>query len=139
MIVKKVKVIPQDVSTLRQAFQQRKREYDALRATAEWSGAVLHAGVLLELALKIAICKNMDVTHLPRVFQVHDLDFLLYCSGLLNTLQADPDLLRNFGIVATRWTLELRYEGTVITQTQSEEIHNALFDLTGGVLTFLNP
>jgi accessory colonization factor AcfC len=70
-----VKVITQDVATLRQAFQQRKREYDALRTAGEWAGAVLHAGILVELALKIAICKNMNVTHLPRVYQVHDLDF----------------------------------------------------------------
>ncbi|MDZ7292242.1 MAG: hypothetical protein ONB44_15950 [candidate division KSB1 bacterium] len=134
-----VKVITQDVATLRQAFQQRKREYDALRAAEEWAGAVMHAGMLLELALKIAVCKNMNVTHLPRVFQVHDLDFLLYCSGSLNILQANPDLLRNFGIIATRWSMELRYEGPVITQAKSDEIHNALFDSVSGVLTLLNP
>ncbi len=134
-----VKVITQDVATLRQAFQQRKREYDALRAAGEWAGAVLHAGVLVELALKIPICKNMNVTYLPRVYQVHDLDFLLYCSGLLNALQGNPDLLRNFGIVTTRWSMELRYEGPVITQAKSNEIHNALFDSASGVPTFLNP
>jgi len=132
------KVIAEDVATLRQAYQLRKREYDALRAAGEWSGAVMHAGTLVELALKIAICKNMDVTHLPKAFQVHDLDYLLYCTGLQNAFLNNPELLRNFTVGTTRWSMEMRYKGAITTQRKAEKIHQALFDPTNGVLTFLS-
>lgn len=132
------KVIAQDIATLRQAYQLRQREYEALRAAGEWAGAVMHAGMLLELALKIAICKNMDVSHLPKVFQIHDLKLLLYCSGLRNAVMNNPDLKRNFGVIATRWTMDLRYKSTAILKQNFDEVHQALFDASTGILTFLS-
>ena len=132
------KLIPQDVTTLREAFEQRKREYEALRGSGEWSGAVLYAGTLLELALKIAACGSLRVAHLPKVFQVHDLDFLSYCSGLHDHLTGNPNVYRNFGVVQTRWSMELRYEGSVMNEGDADEIHQALFDSQDGVLTFIS-
>ncbi len=76
-----LKFIEQNAKTLLQAYEERKAEYEALRATNRWSGAILYAGTLLELALKLAICKLLGVANLPAIFQVHDLDLLLYCSG----------------------------------------------------------
>ena len=132
------KVIAEDVATLRQAYQLRQREYEAMRAAGQWSGAVMHAGMLVELTLKIAICKNMDVPHLPRVFQIHDLELLLYSSGLRNIVMNNPDLQRNFGIIATRWSMELRYKGDAIVKQNFDEVDQALFDPSTGLLTFFS-
>jgi len=132
------KVIAQDIATLRQAYQLRQREYEALRAAGEWAGAVMHAGILLELALKIAICKNMDVSHLPKAFQIHDLKLLLYCSGLKNTFLNNAKLYQNFRKIATDWSMELRYKGAVVTAQDADNFHQALFHSSDGVLTFLS-
>jgi len=132
------KLIKEDATTLREAYRLRKREYEALCSAAEWSGAVLHAGMLLELALKIAICQNMDVTNLPQAFQIHDLGVLLYCSGLRNKIINNSDLQRNFGIIESRWSMELRYKGATMAKQDSDEVHQALFDPSSGVLTFLS-
>ncbi len=115
----------------------RKEEYEALYSAGKWQGAVVQAGFLLELALKIAICKNIDEQNLPRIFQVHDLELLLYCSGLRQTFESKPELQRNFTVVLTNWSPELRYERAVITQKKSNEVHQALFDSSHGLLTFL--
>jgi hypothetical protein len=133
-----IKLISQDVTKLRQAYQTRKREYEVLRTAGEFSGAVLHAGVLLELALKIAICKQLDVAHLPRTFQVHDLEYLLYCSGFHRAIMNDPDLIGNFKLIVTKWSMELRYEGAIISQQDADECHQALFNQTDGLLVFLS-
>jgi hypothetical protein len=132
------KIIAEDITTLRQAYQLRQREYEALRAAGEWAGAIMHAGILLELALKIAICKNMDVTNLPKAFQIHDLKLLLYCTGLRNTVMNNPELQRNFGVIATHWTMDLRYKGAVVMKQYFDEVHQALFDPSTGILTFLS-
>lgn len=133
-----IKIIPQNISMLQEAYQMRMEEYQVLRSAEKWQGAVLQAGFLLELALKIAICKNLDEPNLPRIFQFHDLELLLYCSGLRKTFRSNPNLHRNFTIVLSNWSLDLRYERRVITKTKSEEVHQALFDSTYGVLTFLS-
>ncbi len=65
-----LKFIQQDATTLRDAYQKRKAEYDALRAAGRWSGAVLHGGPLLELAFKLVMCKHLGITNLPTIFQV---------------------------------------------------------------------
>ena len=131
------KLIKEDVTTLHQAYQLRGREYNALRSAGEWAGAVMHAGILLELALKIAICKNMDAIRLPKAFQVHELEFLLYCSGLEKSFKNNANLYDNFNLIADKWSIDLRYKGATVNQQDSDDFHQALFDTSNGVLTFL--
>ncbi|MEK7728041.1 MAG: hypothetical protein AAB354_06465 [candidate division KSB1 bacterium] len=132
-----VKFISQDLATLHEALQMRKEEYEALYSAGKWQGAVVQAGFLLELALKIAICKNLGEQNLPRIFQVHDLELLLFCSGLGQTFKSKPALQRNFTVVLTNWSPELRYEKSLITKKKSDDVHQALFDPSHGLLTFL--
>jgi hypothetical protein len=44
--------IKQDMATLEEAFTMRKEEYEILHSAGKWQGAVLHAGFVVELALK---------------------------------------------------------------------------------------
>ncbi len=133
-----LKFIQQDATTLREAFAERKREYDSLRAAGNWSGAILHAGILLEVALKLAICRHLKVSKLPTIFQVHDLELLFYCSGQQNALETNSILQDNFGFILENWSMVLRYEG-VKSQTEADLVDYALFSIPNGVLTFLTP
>lgn len=63
-----LKLIQQDLATLRAACEERKAEYQALRAAGRWAGAVLYAGTLLELALELVISKQPEVSNLPAHF-----------------------------------------------------------------------
>jgi len=65
-----LKFIQQDATTLREAVAERKREYDSLRTAGNWSGAMLHAGILLEVALKLAICKHLKVSDLVKFARI---------------------------------------------------------------------
>ena len=133
-----LKFIQQDATTLREAYEERKAEYDLLRAGGRRSGAILYAGTLLELALKLVICKLLGVSNLPTIFQVHDLDLLLYCSGRFSDFTVGSILHRNFAIIQHRWSMALRYEGAIQTQQGSDDFDRALFDPSQGVITFLS-
>jgi len=133
-----LKFIEQDATTLRNAYQERKAEYDALRAAGKWSGAVLYAGTLLELALKLVISKHMEVTNLPTIFQVHDLELLLCCSGLYARLTTNKLVHENFLLIHKRWSMALRYEGATQTQQDADDFDRALFAPIHGVITFLS-
>jgi len=133
-----LKFIEQDVATLHEAYKERKAEYDALRAAGRWSGAILYAGTLLELALKLVISKHLEVTNLPTIFQVHDLELLLCCSGLRTRLTTDNFLNENFLLIHKRWSMALRYEGATKTQQDVDDFEQALFAPSHGVITFLS-
>ena len=133
-----IKLIQQDAATLLEAYHERKAEYDALRAAERWAGAVLYAGSLLELALKLVLCRHLAVTNLPAIFQVHDLELLLYCSGLYARFSSDDLLNENFLLIQKRWSMALRYEGATKTQRDADEFEQALFAPTHGVITFLS-
>lgn len=133
-----LKFIQQDAETLRKALAERKKEYDSLRATGNWAGAMLHAGILLEVALKLAICRHLHVSKLPIIFQVHDLELLFYCSGRQEALETNPILQSNFGFILENWSMVLRYEGAK-SETEADLVDFALFNVPDGVLTFLTP
>jgi len=105
-----------------------KAEYDALRSAGRWSGAILHAGTLLELALKLVLCRHLKVLKLPTIFQVHDLDLLFYCSGHYVRLMSDTLLQQNFSFIYDNWSMALRYEGAIKAQQDSDAFDVALFD-----------
>jgi len=133
-----LKFIEQDAATLLEAYKERQAEYDALRAAGRWPGAILYAGTLLELALKLALCKLLGVSNLPTIFQVHDLDLLLHCSGQLNRVRSDKPLLENFSFIHDNWSMAIRYEGAVRTQQDSDAFDLALFDPSHGLIIFLS-
>jgi hypothetical protein len=133
-----LKLIEQDATTLRQAYDERKAEYDALRAAGRWSGAILYAGTLLELVLKLVICRHLGVAKLPTFFQVHDLELLLYCSGHWGHFPIGTALETNFSIIHHNWSMALRYEGGTKTQQESDRFDRALFDPSNGVITYLS-
>lgn len=133
-----LKFIQQDVTTLREAYAERKAEYDALRAASRWPGAILYAVTLLELALKLVMCKHLGVSNLPTIFHVHDLDLLLCCSGKESLVGTNPNLRTNFLLIHKRWSMSLRYEGATQTRQDADDFHQALFDSSYGVITFLS-
>ena len=133
-----IKFILQDATTLREAYEARKEEYEALRVAGKWSGAISHGGILLELALKLAICKQIGETKLPTMYQIHDLELLLYCSGLRRSFHSNSNLLLHFDVVKSHWSIDLRYEGSTKTQADSDLVHQALFESSTGVLPFLS-
>jgi hypothetical protein len=133
-----LKFIQQNSATLLEAYKERQAEYDALRAAGRWAGAVLYAGTLLELALKLVMCKHLEVSNLPTIFQVHDLELLLYCSGLYTRLSSDDLLNENFLLIHKRWSMALRYEGTAQTQQDADDFDQALFSPSHGVITFFS-
>jgi len=133
-----LKFIQQDATTLRAAYQERKAEYDALRAAGRWTGAVLYAGTLLELALKLVMCRHLGVTNLPTIFQVHDLDLLLCCSGQQSRFGSGTVLHKNLSRIQDHWAMALRYEGAIKTQQDADDCDKALFDPAHGLIPFLS-
>ena len=133
-----IKFIKQDATVLLAAYNARKEEYEALRATKQWSGAISHAGILLELALKLVICRHIGEKKLPVMYQIHDLELLRYCAGQRNNFLSNPVMQYNFDIVSSRWSTELRYKGAIYAHADSDLVHQALFDSLNGVLTFLS-
>lgn len=132
-----LKLVVQDVATLRLAYEERCLEYDCLRTAGRWAGAVYLSGILVEIAFKIIIGKHMGVSKLPDLFKVHDLELLRYCSGLENSFASSPELHTNFSTIHNAWTIDLRYRGSE-AEIAANDVHKALYEPPDGLLTFLS-
>ena len=71
-----------ELSFLEAAWQDRLADAEALFAAGRNAWAIATALYALEIRLKVLVCKKLDLSDLPRAFEVHDLDGLLLLAGL---------------------------------------------------------
>ena len=90
-------------------IEARKREFAILRSAGEYAGAYHIGGYALELLLKRIICKTLDLDRLPVVFHIHNLEALLFFSGLKRQLDADAALKVEFNEASSQWSERSRY------------------------------
>ena len=76
---------------LRGAFESRYKDYECLRDTKQYAGAVIMGLFAVEILLKCLICKNIREDRLPKVFEEHELQRLLIMAGLRRELEIFPN------------------------------------------------
>ena len=82
---------------------------EALFATGRFASAIAMGVYSLEIHLKVRICKRLNLTALPRAFEIHELDGLLVVSGL----QATRDSAS--AIVQQNWA-RVEYQASLINE-----------------------
>jgi len=119
---------------------------------SDFDGAVYIVGYVLELALKAAICKRLNLSNYPDkgsptvknevadIFRTHDFGILSTFAGLSNDLSlatASSRLLQNWSDL-TSWKPGSRYEplGTY-TRNDAERLIEALEESPDGILTWI--
>jgi hypothetical protein len=126
------------------ALIERLEDVRVLRIGGRLAAAVTNGIYALEIRLKIALCRRIDLDELPKVFQTHDLVGLLYISGLKKQLDR-PE----FAVVRSGWfkivtnTVSydlnlLRYKPSAISVADTDEFFRLLLDSTVGVLTWVS-
>jgi uncharacterized protein (DUF2225 family) len=121
----------------------RLREAEALFAAGHYDGAAYLCGYVVELALKARICRLLGSAAYPDtgknkpVYATHDLDQLLFLSGLQPKLVAGSQLFANWSI-ALPWKPERRYSpvGTFSKQDASD-ILDAIRQPNQGILRWI--
>lgn len=73
-------------SDLHQAAHDRLEDAEVLFDGRRFGSAIAMGLYALEIALKSAICRRLDLDYLPDQFFIHDLDKLLIFSGLSNKI-----------------------------------------------------
>ena len=71
------------------------------------------AGYVVEENLKCAICKTLKISNLPKVFEYHDLESLLFYSGYDRELRDDEIVGPSFLGIDGIWDVEMRYEDPI--------------------------
>jgi hypothetical protein len=72
---------------LEAAWQDRLAEAQSLHAAGHHAGAIAAALYALEIRLKVLVCRKLDLDHLPKAFEIHDLDSLLLLAGLSRRME----------------------------------------------------
>ena len=125
---------------LRRIGDARLRDFDALWKAGEHHSAVYMAGYAVEQYLKCAVCTTLKVKQLPRVFEYHHLESLLFFSGFNDELRADTHVSPSFFGIEGMWNVEMRYEDPASPQYQlfngpfCGKVDKWLNDATTGVI-----
>jgi hypothetical protein len=125
------------------AATERLADAESLLQEGRFASTIVLGLYALEITLKAKICQCLDLTHLPRPFEIHELDELLILTGLSKRLD-EPAAIRvkaNWSSIVTGPAVhvnDLRYmPGAHITQTQGELFLQQLRDHPDGVLPWL--
>jgi hypothetical protein len=131
------------VGDLEIASKDRLKDAEAALKAKRPAAAIVNGLYALEIRLKVAICKRLDLGHLPRAFEIHDLEALLLLAGLRSRL-ADGAAAVTLGhwqaiMLWAREFHELRYKpNRHYKQTQAETFLRQLRDPPYGVLPWLS-
>jgi hypothetical protein len=79
---------------LRVAAADRLLDAEVLLSGGRFASAIVMGTYALEITLKALICKRLDLTALPKAFEIHELNGLLVLSGLQAPLQSAPPLVK---------------------------------------------
>ena len=129
---------------LRGLAHLRLREAEALLQAGLYEGAAYICGYAVESALKARICRLLGVNEYPQnprfraAYAVHDLDQLLYLSGLSSRMkQSSAAQLRNW-MIALAWNPDRRYSARgSFSREEVEEMLEAMGDRGDGVLKWV--
>jgi hypothetical protein len=125
------------VADLQQAAADRLHDADALFAAGRYASAISMGVYSLEIHLKVRICQTLNLTALPRLFEIHELEGLLVMTGL----QAAPHPIRqNWADVAAEADRinEMRYSPSANwSQLKAQTFLQKLRDPPDGVVPWL--
>ena len=125
--------------------EERIREFEALGTAGLYVGAIYVGGYAIEALLKHAICVLLDQAELPMLFHTHNLEILLFYSGLQKKMQAEPEVWEAFGRINSLWLDEknrnlprLRYaDPKSVTAKDCADMAHLLIGQNGGVVPWL--
>ncbi len=110
--------------------ESRLLDADALVQAGRFTAAVYIGGYTVECYLKAAICKTLDLDELPGTFAVHNLEVLLFYSGLNRQIQGHPSAHYAFNKLRDVWSERVRYEDPAkYTKTQAESVINWVIEV----------
>jgi hypothetical protein len=124
----------------------RLKEVKVLFRNHLYDGAKYLSGYVIEAALKARICKILDSDYpetgeIAKSFLTHKFDSLIKLGGLKKSLEDISNSNINFKTnwsLATSWSETFRYKPIgSSSQTEVEDVLNALQDKNDGVLTWI--
>jgi hypothetical protein len=132
------------VTELEEAAAERLLDADILLAGGRHASALAMGLYALEMTLKVAICRRLDLHALPVEFQIHDFEGLLTLTGLSRRIQ-EPEsskVKNHWDFILKRYKSshvnELRYAPSVYTTRQVRDFLHRLKDPSNGVLKWIS-
>ncbi|VTT99872.1 Uncharacterized protein OS=Beggiatoa sp. PS GN=BGP_6287 PE=4 SV=1 [Gemmataceae bacterium] len=130
------------LAELNAAWPDRLKDAEALLAAGRHGFALATALYALEIRLKVLICVRLELDHLPRAFEIHELDQLLVLAGLSRRVERKParNVKRNWDQIRLMEAHlnEFRYRADANwTATQVQNMLHQLCNPKNGVITWL--
>jgi hypothetical protein len=122
------------------ALREREQDAEALLDAGRYAASIVQGIYALEICLKVAICRRLDIEQLPRAFEIHDLGELLVLSGLSKKLieVESRDAAWQVVINQAKFVNHLRYtSGSECSRNQADDLFSTMFDASGGLIVWI--
>jgi hypothetical protein len=137
---------------LKQITEARIKSFINLMETEDWFWAAYTMAMTLECALKVMVCKTLDLQTYPQrpekpkiinFFWTHEFEQLLILSGLTRTLKSTemPEIFQNWSDFVNEFpgpwtTIKYDYERQQkFDRIKVERLHKNLLDSSHGLIT----
>lgn len=129
------------LADLLQAAADRLLDAEDLLAAGRYASSIAMGVYSLEIHLKVRICQRLNLTALPRIFEIHELEGLLVMTGLQPARNAAPHpVQQNWAEIAAEAERinDLRYQPSAIRgHLEAHAFLQRLRDPPDGVLPWL--
>ena len=100
-----------DLATLKAVARDRLRDFEVLKDSGQYSGAIYMGRYVIEVYLKCLICRRLKKANLPKIFHSHNLKTLLFFTGLNDELrESQPKRFKSFERMDEQKIDALRYQ-----------------------------
>ncbi len=130
---------------LKRIATERLTDAEILLKAERYDGATYLCGYVVEIMLKLRICKTLRWDGFPETrrefeglasFKTHDFDTLLHLSGVEDKIK--QDYLTEWSIIKI-WNPELRYSRVIsLTKGQAVKRRGEVMDTIGATKTLMN-
>jgi hypothetical protein len=138
----KFAILGAPITDLQLAAADRLTDAEALFASGRFASAIAMGVYSLEIHLKVRICAKLNLTSLPRIFEIHDLEGLLVMCGLQAARDSSPAAVqKNWAYIIDQSSLinDFRYlPADRWDRTAAESFLQQLRDPPDGVLPWLS-
>lgn len=138
--VDRFKRLRANLADLEHAAQDRLADAEVLFQGSRYASAIAMGIYAVEITLKVAICKKLELQALPQAFEIHDLDALLCLAGLKTRLE-NPEAVRvkyHWDQITSNDLNDLRYLPAVkCTQETALAFLQFLRELPDGVIPWI--
>lgn len=127
------------LAEFKENYKSKIEEAKILLEKGFYLSSIYLGGYAIEILLKVIIMEKLGLSELPDCFKTHDLELLLFISGVKDKLDANKKQKENFSFVnaQVQWSEQIRYKDPKFYSQEKAELFLDILTGEDGLIAWL--